>query len=168
MRGMTSSETANYIEANSYPPNPLTGCRLWKRACDQDGYALMWLNGKQRRVGRVVLELGGVCVRGRNALHKCDVPRCVEFGHMFAGTAAQNSADMVAKGRSARGRRHGRRTKPERTARGERHGLAKLTEEAVRAIRASTKSTAQLARDYGVGETVIRRARRGEGWRHLS
>jgi hypothetical protein len=54
-------------------------------------------------------------------LHKCDVPKCVRFSHLFEGTHKDDTADMIAKGRDA--------------LIGERSHLAKLTAADVREIR---------------------------------
>jgi hypothetical protein len=41
---------------------------------------------------------------GMVVMHRCDNPRCCRPDHLLVGTQAENIADRVAKGRSARGR----------------------------------------------------------------
>lgn len=50
---------------------------------------------------------------------------------------------------------------------GEDHVMAKLTEEAVRHIRASDEDPKALAERYGVSVGYIGRVRRGRAWKHL-
>lgn len=49
--------------------------------------------------------------------HKCDVPRCVNPAHLFAGTQQDNRIDCMKKGRVARGPKHGRSVLDEDTVR---------------------------------------------------
>lgn len=51
---------------------------------------------------------------------------------------------------------------------GEGHPRAKLTEESVRAIRASEEDPQALSERYGVGPAYIGSIRRGRVWRHVS
>lgn len=93
-------------------------------------------------------------------------------------------ADMVAKGRSAkgdksptrlnsqnicRGDRNGRRTHPERNARGERCGRTKLTWEKVGEIRKLYEvgdiTVRKLAELYGVVHTTIVSVLNGKNWK---
>lgn len=92
----------------------------------------------------------GAIPPGLHVLHNCpggDDPACVNPGHLWLGTQAENIADMCAKGRQAsgdrngsrthpqsvaRGRRHGSRTHPERVPRGDRHGSRTHPEAQVR------------------------------------
>ena len=52
--------------------------------------------------------------------------------------------------------------------RGEAQGHARLTEQAVLAIRASNETTSALARHYGVSPSTVHGARKGHTWKHLT
>ncbi len=75
---------------------------------------------------------------GKQACHRCDNPLCVNPGHMFSGTIADNMHDRGLKGR---------------TARGEKHGNTKLTRELAGEIRrayASGLTQQQVALKFGI------------------
>jgi hypothetical protein len=98
--------------------------------------------------------------------HRCDNRRCVRPGHLFLGTAAENAADMVAKGRQDRW------PKPHiaEIMRGERNHSAKLTDAAVREIRSRVELGEQksaVARDFGVTDVLVGKVCRREAWRHV-
>lgn len=94
----------------------------------------------------------GLCV-----CHRCDHPLCCNPTHLFLGTQAENVADMDSKNR-----RH--------VLRGESAGSAKLTWAQAQDIRNSStlgKSLQQLATEFGVGKSSIRRIINRETWRLL-
>lgn len=64
------------------------------------GYGVIYFNGRQTYTHRVSYELHvGPIPDGLFILHRCDVPACVNPDHLFVGSAADNVADMMAKGR---------------------------------------------------------------------
>jgi hypothetical protein len=95
--------------------------------------------------------------------HACDNKRCVNPEHLFLGTPADNTRDMMAKGRS--GFRRGARV----PLTGEKHPAAKLTWEKVRAIRAEYSpgrvTITSLGVKYGVDHTLISQIVRKKIWR---
>lgn len=105
-------------------------------------------DGKHYEAHRVswILHHGPIPV-GLWILHRCDIALCVRPTHLFLGTAAENSADMVRKGRVH----------------------SKLTAEQVRAIRRRYVphecSGAALAAEYGVSRALIHRILARQIWR---
>ena len=110
---------------------------------------------------------------GMHVCHRCDNPPCVRPDHLFLGTPKENVADMIRKKRHWTG---GPRFKVgdlhwshlhREHFQGENNGRAKLTAADVIAIRASSESTAALARRYGVTPTTVGLARKGKTWTSL-
>lgn len=130
-------------------------CWPWTGGRFARGYGRFHLNGRNYIASRYALELslGRPLGEGMDALHTCDNPPCVNPRHLYEGTHADNMADKVARGRQPRG---------------ELSGTAKLTEQQVRAIRASTESSRKIAPDFGVHDSTIRRIRSGKKWRHIA
>ena len=133
----------------------LPDCEEWPKARDRGGYGIKKHKGRKWRAHRLAFHLAfpGVPIAGRVIMHKCDNPPCVNVDHLRVGTNADNSADMVRKGRS--GRRLGEANR------------AKLTEADVRAIRADPRSSSVVAREYGVSDGTVRKIRRRERWGHV-
>ena len=91
-----------------------TDCWIWMGHLDRLGYGQMSVKGRMIRAHRVSYELHhGPIPHGLWVLHHCDNRRCVRPEHLYAGTHANNTADMVARQRCATGRRSGVYTHPE-------------------------------------------------------
>jgi hypothetical protein len=93
-------------------------------------------------------------------LHRCDNPPCCNPAHLFLGTAADNHADMMAKGR---GCGPGRASYPALV-----RGVRRLTDEDIREVRrehAVGHSCRAIGRRLGVAHTTIMRLVNGTHWR---
>jgi hypothetical protein len=132
------------------------GCWEWQAGTAR-GYGWLIRNGKTAYAHRVSWEFhNGPIPDGLYVLHQCDNPLCANPKHLFLGTQRDNMLDMIAKGRYRGG-----------GPKGERCAASRLTEDAVREIRASTLSTRALAERYNVHDTTIRRARSRKYWLHV-
>src|SRR5262245_20642397 len=93
-------------------------CWLWTGSTHRGYGQLSSPSGRGHaplRAPRVSWEIHyGPIPEGLWVLHRCDVRGCVRPDHLWLGTRQDNIADMVAKGRSARGERSAWRQHPER------------------------------------------------------
>jgi predicted DNA-binding protein (UPF0251 family) len=148
------------------------GCWIWTGSFFNDGYGQFWTPKNARHAHRIAWELTyGPIPPGLHVCHSCDNKRCVRPSHLFLGTPADNSFDMVRKGRQSRGDRHYARLHPECLRRGQQHGMAKLTDAGVRTIREEWLlgvPQRTLARRFGVSQRAVWNILRGRGWKHVT
>jgi hypothetical protein len=146
-------------------PEPTTGCWLWTAALDSAGYGTLNVNGKTVKAHRWAWSIfHGPIPAGRFVCHRCDNPACVNAEtHLFLGTVADNSADMVRKGRGCLGARNGRAVlTPDRVA--EIRRLARSGRLRMRGQPGEITQT-DLARAYGVTQSQISAVANGREWR---
>lgn len=74
------------------------GCLEWTGARDHDGYGRINSAGLRLRTHRVAwAHENGPIPSGMLVLHRCDNPPCCNPDHLFIGTNADNTADMMDK-----------------------------------------------------------------------
>jgi hypothetical protein len=114
-------------------------------------YPSVYVEGRVVLVSHLLLAVGPGQVRR----HTCDLRRCVNRRHLVTGTRADNSRDMVDRGRSLRG---------------ERSPTAKLTDDQARTLRrrlTAGETGRALAREYGVSQATVSLIRHRRAWAHV-
>ena len=142
-----------------YVPEPNSGCWLWNAGTNHQGYGRFFLGGGRRstQAHRASYELHVGPVPGDMVVcHRCDNPSCVNPGHLFLGTQADNMADKRRKGRAARGRANVN---------------GRLAPQAVREIRrrcAAGERQADVASDFGVTQANVSSIVTRKTWAHVN
>jgi hypothetical protein len=166
-------------------------CWPFTRGLDGDGYGQFHVCRKPVRAHQIAFAIANGHYATPCTLHTCHFSTCCNPAHLYEGTNAQNSRDMVEAGHSTKGdrnwaRRHpelmprgdnngarkhpelmprgdrnGARLHPERLPRGEGHGNARLTEPNVREIRAKYALSVVSLADLAVEYGVTKQAIHG-------
>ena len=161
-------ETAEERLEKFYIPEPMSGCWIWIGALSGFGYGSFFYDGKREQAHRVSYAMAKritvFSLRGLLLLHSCDNPACINPDHVEIGTQLQNIRQAAARGRLARGPKHGTYTKPESRVRGAKNGNAVLTQKQVDAIRACHLPNNQIALLVGVSRSRIGAIKRGKSW----
>lgn len=133
-----------------------TGCRIWLRSKDKDGYGRVRFEGKNVAVHRLAWTFANGDIPERLIMmHSCDNPPCFNLAHLTCGTNIDNHDDSKAKGRAA--------IQP-----GSVHHNAKLTESQVIEIRASDDFHYAIAKKYGISRANVSMIKSGFSWNHIS
>ncbi len=135
-------------------------CWPWKRRIGTVGYGQYTVKAPEGS-NRTTVPIGahvyayeatkGAVPKGHEVCHSCDFRPCCNPKHLFAGTRADNLADMTRKGR--------------------RKGCIRLTEEQVIAIMArlltGRESQSEIGRAFGVNASTVHYIWSGKTWTHL-
>ncbi len=83
-------------------------CWIWTGQLSKYGYGTFIHRGKAMFAHRVAYEItNNVILTPKDFIcHKCNTPACCNPNHLYLGTPAENSTDMVKSGRSLKGERN--------------------------------------------------------------
>ena len=127
-----------------------SGCWEWVKTSRGNGYGCIAQDGRLLSAHRISFELyHGSVPEGAFVCHRCDNPKCVNPGHLFAGTPADNTRDMHEKGRC-------------NAPSGPRHHAAKLSSEDVSAVRNASESLSEIASRFGVDPSTVWKIKHGK------
>lgn len=129
-------------------------CWLWTGGHTRLGYGRLFFQGRFVMAHRLMYQLTtGEDITNKVIRHYvCDNPPCVNPDHLRSGTKHENSLDAVSKGRHAHG---------------EKASYSKLTEDAVRAIRADGRIHKLIAADYGISRRTVGHIKSRAIWKHV-
>jgi hypothetical protein len=156
-RGLTLPAAELYEQLSACTRKIPGGCWLWK-GTKANGYGRIVRKKRRIYVHRAGYAIRHARVPKQKVCHKCDTPPCWRPSHLFAGTQAQNLADMRKKGRGSA---------PPRFY-GEAHPIAKLTRKKVaeiRELRAHGVPQRTVAKRFHVSQATVGNIVHRRTWR---
>ena len=128
-------------------------CWIWQGSKLGDGYGCITIGRKTYRVHRVSYEAFKGPATGQLVCHSCDTPLCVNPSHLFLGSPAKNTEDMMKKGRH----------RPMLDAAHPNTKVPHAERETIRRLRADGATLKAIADKYGVCFQTISDICRGKG-----
>jgi hypothetical protein len=130
---------------------PDTGCHVWQRYVDEDGYGRIKIDGHIERVHRWIYEFyNGELDPSVHCHHKCFNPSCCNIDHLEAVSAKDNQRENYLNNRCSK---------------------VKLPLESIEKIKteftSKTKTAKELAREYGCSLSAIYAVNTGLSWSWL-
>jgi hypothetical protein len=147
-------------------------CWTWQGAISRDGYGRFTHLGVNRQAHRWVYEEAvGPIPKGMYVLPRCGNRLCMRATHLYLGDHAESMRQRDALDRTARGSRHGSKTRPDRVVSGEDHWDSRLDWKTVHEIRVRHvrgESTRALASNYRVSQKTIWKITSGRAWKEAT
>lgn len=129
-------------------------CWLWTAYLDANRYGHFSIKRCRKSAHRVSYAFSvGQIPEGKQVLHHCDNPPCVNPDHLFLGTHDDNMADKKAKGRAPIGSNNGNSS------------LVESDVVVIRKIKGITRW--RMAEIFGVHKSTIDRVLANTIWRHV-
>jgi len=147
---------------------PDDGCWIWPGS-KAAGYGTIFVEYRTKHATMMkahrlsyMIHVGAI-PPDKEICHSCDTPPCIRPSHLFLGTHQDNIADAKRKGRMA----HIGQNSP----RGENHPTSKLTQNAIKEIRATyaagDTSMSTLGQRFGVSASLIYHIVRNHRWKDV-
>jgi hypothetical protein len=115
---------------------------------NRGGYGMLTYRRRNMYAHRAAYEaFVGPVENGAYVIHGCDAPDCCNPAHLRLGTQKENIVDMARKRRA--------------------RDQYNLSDDAVRAIRASTEPATYVAKQHGITKSVVYKIRGGHSWTHV-
>lgn len=147
----------------AYKINTESQCWIWEKHKDKRGYGKITYEFKSCYAHRISYFLAhGFFPNELLVCHHCDNTSCVNPDHLFLGTLADNTRDMIKKGRS--------KFPSKNHNLGEKNPKAKLNAEIVKEIKIQLfkgETCIKIAKIYRVSRLTISNIKRNTHWKHI-